>query len=145
MNAAAMRVATQEGARAIRVLLDANALPTSDLDAARPEFVVAYEGPRLTGRAALQRFDTTALVRTVAVIEDRRGTGLGQSLVRALEQHARTSGLTNLVLLPQTAKTFFERQGYHSIDRAGVANSVQASEESCSLCPQSAACLSKNL
>jgi len=142
---AALRAGTLQDAQAIRSLLEANALPTSDLVNAQPEFIVAFEGPRLIGCAALQRFDRTALVRSVAVSEDRRGTGLGQALVHGIEERARSNGVTELVLLTQTARDFFEKRGYQPVERASVHETVQASEEFRSLCPQSAVCLRKKL
>lgn len=145
MNATALRGATAQDGAAIRALLEANALPTSDLDEAQAEFIVAYDGSRLIGCAGIQRFDKTALVRSVAVREDQRGSGLGRLLMFALERYARGAGVTDLVLLTQTAKPFFERQRYHAIERASVPPAVQQSEEFRSLCPQSAACLSKTL
>jgi amino-acid N-acetyltransferase len=49
------------------------------------------------------------------------------------------------VLLTETAKTFFEREGYSVIDRASAPEPVRTSAEFRTLCPQSATCLSKRL
>ncbi|HUA22499.1 MAG TPA: arsenic resistance N-acetyltransferase ArsN2 [Steroidobacteraceae bacterium] len=132
-------------AGAIRALLENNGLPTGDLAAAHAEFVVAYEGRNLKGAGALQRFGTTALLRSVVVAADRRGAGLGQSIVCELERRARAAGVKELVLLTQTATCFFQRQGYRFVERGGVAQAVQESEEFRSLCPASATCMAKNL
>lgn len=146
MNAApAVRLATERDAPAIRALLEACSLPTADLMTARPDFVVASEGLKLVGVGGVQRFGRVGLIRSVAVPADRRGSGLGLALVRAVEQQARESGISQLVLLTETARIFFERQGYRVIERATVPEPVKASEEFRSLCPQSAACMSKNI
>lgn len=145
MNAQpAVRAATGRDAPAIRALLEACALPTTDLMTARPEFMVAWDGPVLAGVGGVQRFGGVGLLRSVAVPADRRRSGLGFALVRAVEQQARESGISQLVLLTQTAQPFFERQGYRVIERASAPESIQASDEFRSLCPQSAACMSKN-
>jgi len=139
------RSATDADTTRIRTLLEREGLPTSDLVSARPEFVVACEGEEVLGIGALQRFGTTALLRSVAVDAARRGTGLGRSIVQALEDHARKQGITNLVLLTQTAQRFFERQGYRVVERQSAPSAVQSSEEFRSLCPASAVCMSKVL
>lgn len=140
-----LRIATEADADSIHTLLEREGLPTSDLAAARPEFIVACESGEVIGIGALQRFGATALLRSVAVDAGRRRTGLGQSIVRALESRAREAGITELVLLTQTAARFFERQGYHVIERNSAPHAVQLSEEFRSLCPESAVCMSKAL
>jgi N-acetylglutamate synthase-like GNAT family acetyltransferase len=132
-------------ANGIRALLERSGLPTSDLASARPEFVVAYEGENLKGAGALERFGETALLRSVVVADDRRGAGVGQSIVRELERRAHAAGVKQLVLLTQTAAPFFQRQGYRAVERSGVPQSVQMSEEFRSLCPASAICMTKAL
>jgi amino-acid N-acetyltransferase len=129
----------------IRALLELSGLPTSDLISSRPEFVVAEEGGDLAGAGALERFARVALLRSVVVAADRRGTGVGGRIVHELEQRAQASGVQELVLLTQTAVPFFERHGYRIVERSKVNAGVQASEQFRSICPVSAACMVKLL
>jgi amino-acid N-acetyltransferase len=140
-----LRLATDRDADSIRHLLEGCRLPTSDLATARPEFIVACDAGKVIATAALERFGSTALVRSVAVAPEWRGSGTGPVLVAELERIARTTGITELVLLTQTAATFFARLGFTPIDRNSVASALQASEEFRSLCPASATCMSKAL
>lgn len=140
-----LRTAIEPDASSIRSLLEREGLPTGDLAAARPEFIVAVEADELIATGALQRFGETALVRSVAVSPQRRGNGLGRDIVLELERRARVGGIRELVLLTQTAARFFEHLGYRLIDRRDAAAAVQASEEFRSLCPASAVCMSKRL
>jgi protein-tyrosine-phosphatase/N-acetylglutamate synthase-like GNAT family acetyltransferase len=140
-----LRIATPEDAESIRILLERSGLPTSDLTASKPEFILAYEDAELIGAGALQRFDAVALLRSVAVAASRRGGGIGRLIVQELERLARGTNVTELVLLTQSAQRFFERQGYRAIERQSVPQAVQASEEFRSLCPTSATCMSKTL
>jgi amino-acid N-acetyltransferase len=130
---------------AIRALLERCGLPTSDLEAARPEFAVIREDGRVIAAGALQRFGSSALLRSVVVAPDRRGSGLGQAVVSELERMARGSQVICLVLLTQTAAEFFARQGYRVIERSTVPEGMQGSEEFRSLCPSSATCMAKRL
>jgi amino-acid N-acetyltransferase len=129
----------------IRELLEDAGLPTSDLLSSEPQFIVACEGGRLVGTGALQWFGPAALLRSVAVASALRGRGLGRMIVRDLERLALSAGATQLILLTQTAKDFFERQGYLIVERREVPPEVQASEEFRSLCPASAVCMAKTL
>jgi len=138
-------VANGHDAAGIWELLESSGLPTADLIASEPQFVIAYDGPRIVATGALQRFGPSALLRSVAVAEDVRGRGLGRQIVGQLERLARFSDITLLILLTQTAKRFFERQGYIVVERDSVPPDVQRSEEFRSLCPGSAVCMAKSI
>ena len=130
---------------AIRALLERSGLPTRDLESARPEFAVIHQDDEVIAAGALQRFGTSALLRSVVVAPDRRRSGLGRSVVRELERLARAAGISRLVLLTETAAVFFARQGFRTIERSSAPEDMQASEEFRSLCPSSAICMGKNL
>ena len=130
---------------AIRALLERSGLPTRDLESARPEFAVIHQDDEVIAAGALQRFGTSALLRSVVVAPDRRRSGLGRSVVRELERLARAAGISRLVLLTETAAVFFARQGFRTIERSSAPEDLQASEEFRSLCPSSAICMGKNL
>ena len=127
---------------AIRALLEHSGLPTSDLDSARPDFVVVRENGQVIAAGALQRSGSSALLRSVVVAADRRKRGLGQAVVNELERMARTAGIDQLILLTQTAEAFFAHQGYRVIERSGAPQDMQ---EFRSLCPSSAICMAKSL
>src|SRR5215467_6562434 len=117
------------------MLLEGAGLPTSDLASGRPEFIVAREGAEVVAAGALQRFGSSALVRSVVVAPGRRGSGLGKIIVRALEQLARSVQVERLIRLTQTASLFFEGRDYRIIPRNAAPPEVQRSEEFRSLCP----------
>lgn len=138
----------------IHALLVENALPVADLPstltpvgATAPDFVflLAEEDGRPIGMVGLQCFGESALLRSLAVVADRRGTGLGDRLVVAVEDLARELGIAHLVLLTRTAEAFFARRGYATQPRDSVATAVLASAEFHSLCPASATCMGKSL
>lgn len=137
--------ASKQDLIAIRALLERSGLPTSDLESARPEFAVIREDGRVIAAGALQRFGSSALLRSVVVAPDRRGSGLGQAVLSELERMARSSQVSCLVLLTETAAEFFARQGYRVIERSNAPHDMQGSEEFRSLCPSSATCMSKSL
>lgn len=141
----AFRATSADDLRAIRALLESAGLPTSDLVSARPEFVAIRDGGALVAAGALQRFGPSALLRSVVVSAERRGMGLGHSIVLAVERAAQEANIERLILLTQTAAPFFARHGYRVIDRNAAPADVQGSEEFRSLCPSSAVCMAKDL
>jgi amino-acid N-acetyltransferase len=129
----------------IRELLEAADLPTSDLEAARPEFLVIREGGTVLAAGALQRFGSAALLRSVVVAESQRNRGLGQRIVSELERRAASQGIGQLVLLTQTAAAFFRSAGYRMSEQGDAPPAVLQSAEFRSLCPSSATCMVKVL
>jgi N-acetylglutamate synthase-like GNAT family acetyltransferase len=139
------RVASAEDIARISALLEASELPTSDLADSRPEFVVVEDGSTLLGVGGLERFGDVALLRSLAVTQARRGSGIGGDLVRELERLARERGVREIILLTQTAEPFFASRGYRTIARDGLPPALLATAQFRTLCPASASCMSKRI
>lgn len=137
--------ASAQDLSAIRALLERAGLPTSDLESAQPQFAVIRRDGAVVAAGALQIFGTSALLRSVVVAPQRRGSGLGRSIVSELERLARAAGVGRLVLLTQTAESFFAHRGFRAIERSSAPEDLQASEEFRFLCPSSAICMAKSL
>lgn len=119
-------------------------LATSDLTGSSfGNFRIAWDGDQRIGVAGLECHGPTGLLRSVAVKDTRRGTGVGRQLVRALEAHARECGVERLFLLTDTARVFFARLGYHALTRNQVPASIQGSPEFATLCPASCTSMAK--
>jgi amino-acid N-acetyltransferase len=140
-----LRPASAADAPLIHDLLERCGLPSCDLSTARAEFVIASRDGELIGSGALERFGDTALLRSVAVEAQWRGSGLGRLIVAELERRAQAAGIRELILLTLTARDFFARLGYGAKDRAQVPPAVLNSAEFRTLCPASAACMAKGL
>jgi amino-acid N-acetyltransferase len=130
---------------AVRGLLTEAGLPLDGADEAFATGVVANVGDRLVGCAAIEPYDGAALLRSVAVVPDQRGTGVGRSLVHALEDLARDHGATSLILLTDTAEPWFTRLGYTAIDRSAVPADVAHSIEFVTACSTSAVAMRRTL
>ncbi len=130
---------------AVRDLLTEAGLPLEGAAAAFATGVVASDGDRLVGCAAIEPYDKIALLRSVAVVPDQRETGVGTSLVHAIEDLARDRGATTLILLTETAEPWFSRLGYAPIDRSTVPTDVARSIEFESACSTSAVAMQRTL
>jgi len=128
---------------AIRALLVEVDLPAGDIGAANQCFVLAREGGALVGCVGLEVHGSAALLRSLAVVPSRQGTGVGRALYRRALDEARARGVTALYLLTTTAERYFAREGFQTIGRDRVPAEVRTSAEFGSLCPATAACMWK--
>ncbi|NJD30531.1 MAG: GNAT family N-acetyltransferase [Gammaproteobacteria bacterium] len=146
MNRHSIRPATPDDFRAILALLDEASLPTQDLGNARPvHFWVAELDGHIDGAGGLEQYGDAGLLRSLVVTHAARGTGLGIALVETLEHAAATMGVSQLVLLTRTARSFFEHRGYSVIPRETAPDGVRSSAEFRVFCPAPAVCMTKSL
>lgn len=140
-----IRTATSEDWSVIGALLRAADLP---LDGAREhlaDFIVAADQGNIGGCIGLERYDRVGLLRSLAVADSHRGSGLGRRLVQKLIDRGRASGLETLVLLTLSAPEYFPRFGFRVIARAAAPAEVQVSEEFRTACPASATVMQLDL
>ena len=139
--------ATPERLPDIARFLGEASLPADDLEPANLSgFELALDGgSRIVGTAGLDIHGSEALLRSVAVVADWRGQGLGADLVARRETAARGAGVDAIYLLTTTADAFFRRLGYADTPRETVPSAVAAHAQFRSLCPASAKCLGKRL
>jgi amino-acid N-acetyltransferase len=122
----------------VEALLGQERLPLAGLKDHFDRMLVARDGTRIVGCAALELYEDGALLRSVAVDAEHRGTGLGSELTRAALRLAEEHGIRAVYLLTTTAERFFPRFGFEVIDRADVPYSVTRSPEFTHACPSSA-------
>jgi len=137
--------ATREDAAALLALMERAHLPTDGLSDHLDAALVARDGDRVVGSAAIEIYADGGLLRSVAVDADRRGTGLGARLTAAAIADAERRALPALYLLTTTAERFFPRFGFERIAREDVPSSVQGSIEFRGACPASAIVMLKRL
>ena len=119
---------------AVERLLSAAGLPLDGAAQALSAGVVARDGDTVVAAAAIERYGAAALLRSVVVAPDRRGTGLGREIVAAAETLARDEGVQDLYLLTETASDWFPRLGYAPVARAEAAAAVGESIEFTTVC-----------
>jgi amino-acid N-acetyltransferase len=142
-----MKTATLLPARAadlgaLKALIESASLPLEGLDDQFPNaYVIARAGGQLVGAAGLERYGTSGLLRSLAVVPAARGNGLGRRLVLDRLAAARSSKIERVYLLTTTAAPYFEKLGFLPAVRSEVPMALAASPEFASACPASAACL----
>lgn len=133
---------------AVHRLLEDASLPLDGLPddfGNQRDFLVADTGDAVRGAIGLERYGDSALLRSAVVAPALRGTGLGAQLVHALLEHARATGIRELVLLTTTAEHWFPRFGFARITRAEVPEAMHASAELQGACPATAVVMKLSL
>ena len=131
---------------AVKTLIAACDLHTADITTAKlRHFVVARKGDALVGAVGLEPFLPHALLRSLAVVEEHRGQGIALKLIEAVERYARSADVKSLYLLTMTAEGLFGKCAYETVARASAPDSLQATNEFKTLCPDSAVCMYKQL
>ncbi|MDX1438877.1 MAG: arsenic resistance N-acetyltransferase ArsN2 [Rubricoccaceae bacterium] len=141
-----MNIAAPSDFEAVAALLKSADLCYEDLTPAHmAHFLAERDGEQLIGTVGLEVTGTDALLRSLVVSPEHRGSGLGVQLVDDIETLARKTGVKNLFLLTTTADGFFDKRGYERIERSSVPAAIAATTEFKTFCPDSAACMQKRL
>ena len=127
----------------VQQLLARHDLPLDGVADHVASMVVARDGQRIVGVAAVELYEDGALLRSDAVDPSAQGRGLGHRLTVAALSIAREHHLDAVFLLTTTAERFFPKLGFEQISRDEVPASVQASLEFQSACPASATVMRK--
>ena len=125
--------------------LEAAGLPTGDLHEPGRRFYRLGDDAGLIGYGGLEQIGPDVLIRSMVVVDARRGGGLGAEVLSWLEARAAERKATALYLLTTTATTFFQRQGYVVLPRSAAPAAIAASRQFSTLCPASAAFMFKDL
>jgi amino-acid N-acetyltransferase len=134
----AIRPARRSDLDAIRRLLAASKLPDADVGEHLGHFLVGEQDGAIAAVVGLEVGGAAGLLRSLAVREDLRGSGIGRDLVARATERARALGVTELWLLTQTAERFFARLGWTRVDRSEAPAAIRSSREFRELCPDSA-------
>ena len=133
-----IRPATPNDSSPLADLLRAADLPLDGVAEHLGEFLIAERGGDIVGCAAVERYGSSGLLRSVAVTAAERGNGTGATLVDRCIAAAADAGIETLVLLTTTAERYFPRFGFERIDRGLVPLAVHESAEFRGACPASA-------
>jgi amino-acid N-acetyltransferase len=140
-----MRTATTNDLPAVLELLEDCSLPTTGVKEHLEHFLLEFANENLIGCAGLEIHDHAGLLRSVAVAEHHRSSGLGKKLIHAILESAKTNHLLSLSLLTETALNYFPHFGFQITTRDQLPESLQASAEFRGACPDSAIALTVNL
>lgn len=135
--------ASSDDVDAIIGLLASHHLPIDGVVDRLATTLVAREGGRVAGSAALEVYPDGALMRSVAVSPLLQNSGLGRRLTERVLTMAADLHVPAVYLLTTTAEGYFPRFSFVRIPRDQVPAGVARSTEFTSACPSSAAVMRK--
>lgn len=128
----------------VRSALDLANLPNEDID--NPDIALFglsdYRG--VIGYVGMEGQGPDRLLRSLVILPDRRGEGFGRELIDRLEIRAVLEA-KRLHLLTNDAAPFFRKLGYFDAERSAAPISITGTAQFRTLCPASAAYLTKEL
>ena len=140
------RKATEIDEPQIRVLLEEAQLHTESLGGTITEFFLAEGDGVIIGVAGFEYYGDDALLRSVAVLANRRNNGTGSAMIDWMLSHAKEHHMKRIVLLTNTARKFFEKKGFAVVDRSLIDNeAMKKSSEFAYLCSASTTTMIMNL
>ncbi len=129
---------------AIAELLRAAKLPHGDLAPHVGHFLVARTGRgKVVGAVGAEVAGPAALLRSLVVAPDLRGTGLGGRLVDEIERAAGAWGVRRWWLLTTTAEKFFAARGFRVAARKEAPEAMHRTGQFSGGCGVAAVCLTR--
>ena len=141
-----VRNASQGDLGSVLALLGRSGLPTQGVTAeAMDEFMIAESQGKLIGVAGLEVYRDSALLRSAAVEETWRGTGVGRVLIDRALDRSRELGIHDVFLLTTSAEHYFPKFGFVCVSGDSVPDSIQQSCEFRGPCPATATVMRKTI
>lgn len=140
-----LRTAQESDLPAVLGLLERTHLPTAGVGGTPSHFVLAEREDKVIGVVGLEMYGGSALLRSAAVEETWRGSGVGRMLIERALDMAREHGIEDVFLLTTTAENYFPRFGFTCVSRDSVTPGVKSSIEFQEACPASATVMRKSL
>ena len=114
-------------------------LPADDItEDGRRFFAYATLDGELVGYGGFELYASTALVRSLVVLPRFRKTGIGRNMALILFRRVFDLGGSELYLLTNSARVFFEKLGFVAMNRSSAPNAIVSTSQFTGLCPASA-------
>jgi N-acetylglutamate synthase-like GNAT family acetyltransferase len=123
---------------ALAAALEAAQLPTEDLAEAGRTFFAFEQDGRPVGYAGFEFYGADALLRSVVVLPEMRGRGLGRAMTEEVLARAYELGARRAYLLTATAEAFFEHEGFTRIERDAAPPAILATRQAATICSTAA-------
>jgi amino-acid N-acetyltransferase len=139
-----IRAAIANDLTKIKSLLEIVNLPSDDVDNLLDTFLV-WDDAAIHGCVGLEVYNQYALFRSLAVVPNNQGKGIGKALTKSIINKAKDLNVKTIYLLTETAGKFFHKHGFKTILRDEVPVVIKNTSEFSYLCPDSAICMKLEL
>ena len=126
-----MEVADRTSIEEVLAILSAVNLPHDGVRECIDGFLLArLESGVSVGCAGLERYGDLGLLRSVAVLPEYQGHGIGAVLIRHLLSQAPSTGIAEVVLLTTDKADYFRKRfGFETAERSGYDTRLRDSRE----------------
>ena len=131
-----IRAATEGDSATVRELLDMSGLPLAGLE--HTHLWVSEADQTVTGVVGFERYETSALLRSLAVVPEYRGRGLGEALLHYIFTQLKADGVTDAYGLTTTVLDWLLCLGFAETTRDALPPELARSEQLQGACPASA-------
>ncbi|MFT2008109.1 arsenic resistance N-acetyltransferase ArsN2 [Pontibacter sp. 13R65] len=121
----------------IEKLLKTNNLPYEDIISSKVEFITFKSNEALVGCIGIEKYGEDGLLRSLAVGDEYKNTGIGKKLLNELISKCKNEGITKLHLLTTTADKYFAKKGFKYSERTNAPKAILNSKEFLEICPSS--------
>ena len=125
--------------------LEAEQLPIDDLAEGGRLFFRFTQNGRTVGFGGIETCERNVFLRSIVVLPQARGKGIGRIIAESLLEHAAARGAKDAYLLTTSAAELFHAIGFRQIGRDDVPREILATKQASSLCPSTAAFLTRRL
>jgi SAM-dependent methyltransferase len=129
----------------IEQLLSACGLPFDGAADHLGRFIVARRDGRVAGCVGFEQYGSACVLRSLAVLPEVRGLGLGAALIDEIIERARRVGCRDAYLLTLTIETMAAQHGFTRVKRTEVQEEAQKSAEFSLDCCASAVIMHRRL
>jgi amino-acid N-acetyltransferase len=140
-----IRPAINVDIREIEGLLSSYLLPTIDIYESTVKLFVATYNNQLIGSIGIEKYNEIGLLRSLAVNSKYKNQKVGEGLIQYLLDYCINEKITELYLLTTTAEKYFDKFGFHKIDRNKVPEEIMQTQEFKDICPISAVVMKRKL
>jgi N-acetylglutamate synthase-like GNAT family acetyltransferase len=113
----------------VRAVLSAAGMVTEGLEWPAACYLIAYFGSEPVGVIGVEPSLDVALIRSLYVVDARRGRGIGGALMTAARKAAHTRGARSLYLFSTDAGDFFQRFGFVEVPVAQLVATLSAAPQ----------------
>jgi N-acetylglutamate synthase-like GNAT family acetyltransferase len=106
-------------------LLEEASLPRGHIEEFIENFVVIEDEGAIAGGGGFERYDSSAVLRSVVVEDGLRGRGLGRRIAEALMDKARDAAVTDFCLFTIDSHEFWSRLGFEDVPMSAWPEAAQ--------------------
>jgi len=121
-------------------------LPTDDLGQSNGKFFrFSNRDGDQVGFGGVEFYGKNALLRSIVVSPDSQKQGHGRAITRLLLRYADIQGAEFGYLVTTDMAQFFDKLGFHPVNRSDVPEAILASPQASGLCPATASILTRSV